>query len=52
MNELLGKLTGGRVFIDSLEQMKDGKVIAQLLMAANLAGHGLDKFTDQDSQKL
>lgn len=48
VNELLGKITGGREFISSLDQMKDGKVIAQLLMAANLAGRGLEKFTDQD----
>lgn len=52
INELLGKITGGRLFVDSLDQLKDGKVIAQLLMAANLAGRGLEKFTDQDSQKL
>ena len=52
INELLGKITGGRLFVDSLDQLKDRKVIAQLLMAANLAGRGLEKFTDQDSQKL
>ena len=52
INELLGKITGSRLFVDSLDQLKDGKVIAQLLMAANLAGRGLEKFTDQDSQKL
>lgn len=52
VNELLDKLTGGRVFVDSLDQLKDGKIIAQLLMAANLTGRGLEKFTDQDAQKL
>ena len=48
VNELLNKITGGKLFIDSLDQLKDGKIIAQLLMAANLEGSGLEKFLGQN----